>query len=51
MFGRMATVRIPARRERWSKANAPAATRNASELIYFGKSRFAPPELGAKQAH
>jgi hypothetical protein len=33
-FDRMATVRIPARRKRWPEANAPAATRSASELIY-----------------
>ena len=33
-FDRMATVRTPAKRERWLEANAPAATRSASELIY-----------------
>ena len=37
----MATVRIPARRERWAEASAPAPTRSASELIYSAGSRFA----------
>lgn len=47
----MATVRIPARRERWAEASAPAPTRSASELIYSAGSRFAPRILGAKRAH
>jgi hypothetical protein len=47
----MATVRIPASRERWAEANAPALTRSASALKSRAGSRLAPRIGAPKRAH